>query len=759
MKKLASLLTASALALTALLPAFLADSAVPALAAGSVNIMPVGDSITFGYGDDGGYRKFLDYTLSQKGIEHDMVGPEGPAQASFNYNGQSVSYDNNHAGYSGFTIKQQYPIPSWGENGLLERLQKKDAVKNAQPDIVLLIIGTNDMTANRNLNDCETDLHALVDYILGDMPEGGVVFMGSIPEFTAYGGNAQRVANYNATVQKVAESYGENVRFADVHGCLNGMADMASDKLHPTSAGYEKMGKFWAEVIEEYLAGSTEPTDPNDPTVLHADFEKGLSGWGARGSASVAVTKEDAAEGSQSAAVTSRSAAWNGISYSLSSSKFPAGEHFSISAKVKQTSGSAVKFKFSVQYGSGDSVDYDTFVTGDAPSGEWFTLSAANYTIKDGANPVLYIETDTDKCDFLVDEIIITKSDGTEPPEQFKSGDADHSGTVDAKDAALLLDYLLTKRSEISADTAELDGDGVLTAKDLSLLKAMLTNPEEEIVNVPDPEYMNTIRSQMTASVPGDVLKGAGGKTEHITYFSKKANRNKGANVWLPPGYDSSQRYPVFYVNHGYGGDENSMMNGNGILEMATNMIQRGDAVPMIIVFTNQYTDPNHERQTGNGQADVPGYDNFVEDLPDSLMPYIEEHYPVRTGRENTAIAGFSMGGRESLYIGMKCCDKIGYIGAAAPAPGIFATKDQFMDHPGVMTKDEIRIDPPYSPYVLLIAGGTADSMVKDYPEQYHNLFTQHGTDNIFLPVPGGGHDASTVTPLMYNFIKVIFKA
>ena len=179
----------------------------------------------------------------------------------------------------------------------------------------------------------------------------------------------------------------------------------------------------------------------------------------------------------------------------------------------------------------------------------------------------------------------------------------------------------------------------------------------------------------------------------------------------------------------------------------------------MIIVFTNQYTDPNHEKQTGNGQADVPGYDNFVEDLPDSLMPYIESHYPVKTGRENTAVCGFSMGGRESLYIGMKCKDKIGYIGAGAPAPGIFPTKDQFMDHPGVMSKEDMRIDAPYEPYLLLIAGGTNDGMVGTYPEQYHNLFTEHGTDNIYLSVPGGGHDSNTVIPMMYNFIRFIFKA
>ncbi len=227
---------------------------------GAIKIMPIGDSITFGYGHEGGYRKYLDYYLKDKGYTKvDMVGPEGKSSASFSFNGKNVSYDDNHAGYSGYTIKQKYPIPSWGENGLLEKLKSKDAVSSAKPDVILLIIGTNDMTANRALNECESDLHDLIDYILSTMPSDSVIYMGSIPEFTAYGGNAQRVANYNSTVKKVADSYasaGKNVKFADVHGCLNGTADLQSDNLHPSAAGYEKIGKFWAGIIDDYVSSS-----------------------------------------------------------------------------------------------------------------------------------------------------------------------------------------------------------------------------------------------------------------------------------------------------------------------------------------------------------------------------------------------------------------------------------------------------------------------------------------------------------------------
>ena len=247
----------------------------------TVKIMPVGDSITFGMGEDGGYRKYLDYFMKQKGYTGiDLVGPEstgggggwgwggGGGNPTFTYNGQTVEYDGDHAGYSGFQIKQP---ASWGQDSsLYNKLKEKNAVKTCQPDVILLIIGTNDMTANRSMNDCASDLRDLVDYMLGDMPAGGKVFMGSIPEFTMYGGNPEKIANYNSTVKKVADEFaasGKNVEFADVHGALDGMNDIGSDNLHPNGKGYEKMGKFWAETLDGYFSSQAQPATepPTDP--------------------------------------------------------------------------------------------------------------------------------------------------------------------------------------------------------------------------------------------------------------------------------------------------------------------------------------------------------------------------------------------------------------------------------------------------------------------------------------------------------------
>ncbi|MCR5601585.1 MAG: carbohydrate binding domain-containing protein [Ruminococcus sp.] len=515
-----------------------------------------------------------------------------------------------------------------------------------------------------------------------------------------------------------------------------------------------------------------------DSFYYHDTFESGTDDWEGRGGASVSSVGK-AYAGSKALMVTDRGSSWHGAMKMLDPSVFKAGEEYSFSVAASGSGNMMLSLQYTDASGK---TNYDHIANG-VSAGEFVLLANAEYKLPNGTDFIIYVETESGTADFIIDEAAAAKAGTkivTEDTAKAIQGDFNGDERVDSLDMIparrALLSYTGGTLTGISMGAADVDGDGSFAINDLVVLSKYILG---QVKAFPQPvvtttstttkppvttttytgDYMASIRDKITVKVPSNVLKNAEGKVEHITYFSKKANRNKGANVWLPPGYDSSKKYPVFYVNHGYGGDESAMLNGMGVREIATNLIKSGDAVPMIIVFTNQYTDLNHEKQTGNGQADVPGYDNFVEDLPDSLMPYIESHYPVKTGRENTAVAGFSMGGRESLYIGIKCCDKVGYIGGGAPAPGIFPTKDLFMTHPGVMSKDDMRIDPPYSPYLLMIAGGTSDGMVNDFPKQYSDLFTQHGTENIYISVPGGGHDSSTVIPLMYNFIRFIFKA
>ena len=74
----------------------------------------------------------------------------------------------------------------------------------------------------------------------------------------------------------------------------------------------------------------------------------------------------------------------------------------------------------------------------------------------------------------------------------------------------------------------------------------------------------------------------------------------------------------------------------------------------MIAVFPYIYASEKQDSCSGMNEENNAAYDNFINELTNDLMPYIESHYSVKTGKDNTAIMGFSMGGRESLYISMK---------------------------------------------------------------------------------------------------------
>ena len=116
---------------------------------------------------------------------------------------------------------------------------------------------------------------------------------------------------------------------------------------------------------------------------------------------------------------------------------------------------------------------------------------------------------------------------------------------------------------------------------------------------------------------------------------------------------------------HGYWNDETTLSDpDSGLQNIIGNLTASGEAEKMIVVFPYIYTSKDMPYCTGMDAINNQNYDNFIYDLQADLMPYIEKNFSVRTGRENTAISGFSMGARESFYIGVKMCDKIGYVGS-----------------------------------------------------------------------------------------------
>lgn len=100
------------------------------------------------------------------------------------------------------------------------------------------------------------------------------------------------------------------------------------------------------------------------------------------------------------------------------------------------------------------------------------------------------------------------------------------------------------------------------------------------------------------------------------------------------------------------------------------NMMAKGLTKEMIVVCPYTFCSKQNAVCTEMNLENSLAYDNFINDLEQDVMPFVEKTFSISKEKENTAIAGFSMGGREALYIGIQYPEQFGYVGAVCPAPG-----------------------------------------------------------------------------------------
>lgn len=575
--------------------------------------------------------------------------------------------------------------------------------------------------------------------------------------------------------------------------------------------GYRSNGS--ADVKKNDLKFGIGDDDGDDPPVVvpvepdangyyfHSTFEDGMDDWASRGEASVEASSAASNAGSKSAAVTGRTDTWHGISRALDTSAFQPGKSYSFSAMAMQDAVASEDFKLTLQYSGSDGEEhYDEVASGSGGKGEWIQLANKSFTIPAGASsPVLYVETADSTNDFYVDELIgaidgkvitgntsgpveqttttpKTTTTTTPPAPMYAMGDVNRSGKVDVDDVAAMQSFLLGSSIKLYGPTSDMNGDKKINVYDLQLLKQQLLTGKSVIATTTATTkttttaaskggqspiaYMSSVRSTLTNSVPASATNGNGtGTVKEITYYSSTAKQDKKASVLLPAGYSESEKYPVMYVNHGIFGTHTDMLASDMKLNaLSSNLAASGEAKKMIIVCTSMFTPTKAGVSPGFTAESNEAYDNILQDLVDSLMPYMEKNYSVATGKENTAITGFSMGGREALYVGISRPDLFGYIGAACPAPGVTPAQDEYMVHQGSMTESEFRIkDSATGPSLLMITGGTNDGVVHNSPENYHNLLTKNSTEHVWQSINGTGHGADSVVPHLYNFIRAAF--
>lgn len=196
-------------------------------------------------------------------------------------------------------------------------------------------------------------------------------------------------------------------------------------------------------------------------------------------------------------------------------------------------------------------------------------------------------------------------------------------------------------------------------------------------VPVMDPRNPATSESNANAwslvHIPGagfmDTREVPHGAVAEVTYRSESLQRFRRMHVYTPPGYESGRdRYPVFYLLHGAFDCDDSWTSVGRAGFILDNLIAEGKAKPMVVVMPAGHTGPF--RFTPPGADGSRPRDEFADDFTNDLMPYVETHYRVLTDRPHRAIAGLSMGGGQTLNIGIPHLEKFGYLGVFSS--GIF---------------------------------------------------------------------------------------
>ncbi len=151
-------------------------------------------------------------------------------------------------------------------------------------------------------------------------------------------------------------------------------------------------------------------------------------------------------------------------------------------------------------------------------------------------------------------------------------------------------------------------------------------------------------------------------------YVSKKFNVPQAVWVYTPPGYDSSTaKYPALYLMHGAGDTEAGWVTAGHANLIMDNLIAEGKAKPMIVVMPYGRPAPSATLNvTAPPAAAEPGI-TFPNDLVEDVVPFAEKTYRISAKADDRAIAGLSMGGNQTLQVGLSHTDTFHYIGAFSP--------------------------------------------------------------------------------------------
>jgi enterochelin esterase-like enzyme len=229
------------------------------------------------------------------------------------------------------------------------------------------------------------------------------------------------------------------------------------------------------------------------------------------------------------------------------------------------------------------------------------------------------------------------------------------------------------------------------------------------------------------------------GNVQQILFPSASTGASRRAFVYTPPGYenDQSKRYPVLYLQHGWGEDETAWSNQGHANLIMDNLVAEGKTRPFLIVMTYGMTNDTPIGGLRNFKIDA-----FETVLVDELVPYVDAHFRTLSDQRTRAMAGLSMGGMETKMITLRNLDKFSHI-------GLFSG--------GVMTPEDVKNTEGFREKIKVVFCSCGSRENPDRINANHKALNEVGVENTAYVSPETAHEFLTWRRSLREFAPQLF--
>ncbi len=281
----------------------------------------------------------------------------------------------------------------------------------------------------------------------------------------------------------------------------------------------------------------------------------------------------------------------------------------------------------------------------------------------------------------------------------------------------------------------------------LSIDGATVTDPHDRDIK----KYFS---SESLFEVPGNppllasVQAVPHGIVHHQVYYSRVRGGDAGMWVYTPPAYDprSPAVYPVVYLLHGFGDREEAWIDAGRANTIVDNLIAQGKIAPVLVVMPYGHPVPVEERSFSKDYSER-NLAAMEKDVLGDLIPIVERDYRADARAEKRAIVGLSMGGGQSLTIGLGHPGTFRWVGAFSAAAPESNLEKTFAD---------VIADPAARPHLVWIAVGKDDFLLKRN-EAFHAWLEKAGIAHTWT-VSEGAHEWPVWRSYLPQFLELVFR-